>query len=294
MKRRWPEARTLAIVGLLLGLLTFCAVRLGQAVAGGIPPLRAAGEVALLLGLVGLGALAPRLVGSGSTVAWVVTGLCLVAWGAGVGLPLWRLAHPPRALFEGRLDGANREVASAPAGRAGRHQVRVAMVERDHRAAARDEVYVLHVLGRDKVTLVGKREGRPEEAEVVLEQARPATIHLDWSLATLEVRLRPAPPPRGVVVGGGLLALALAILADAVGMRAWPRGRGLVVALVAASVLFVLSLEQDGMAARAVMGAAGLAVVGGGIAGGVMSAVTGAAARAFRRRGATRGTPGTP
>jgi len=291
MKLPRLDARTLARWGLLVALLTACAVRVGQAWTGGIPPLRAGGEVGVLLGAFGLGALAVRLLDRGTTATWAVTGLCLVGWGAVVGLPLWRLAHPPQALFEGRLDGANRQVTSTLASHAGRHQVRVTVVEREPQAE-RQELYVLKVRGRETATLVGKREGLPEEAEVWLERGNAALIHLDWSSATLQVRLRPAPPLRGAVVVGCLLALVLAIVADAVAGRAWPRGRGLLVAVVAASVFFVLSVDADGMTGRAVVGAAGLALVGGGIAGGVMSGVAGAVSRALRRARAARGTEG--
>jgi hypothetical protein len=285
MKSRWP-AVTLVAWGAVAAVAVVIVVRLIQAAAGGLAPLRAAGEIALLAGLLGVVPLAYRAVSGGTTVTWALAGLCLAAWGAGVGVPCWRMARPPRVLFDGRLGGPVREVRSEPAPRDGRYVVRATMAELERGAAPTEPVFVLHVSGADPRTLAGAEPGKPVVAEVMLTRGRPAVLFLERGFAPVQVRLAPVPLPRGLVLGGAGLALLLALLTDLVGFRAWPRGRGLLVAMVAASAIFLLLVDPDGApTGRALLGSGGLALVGGGVVGGVVSALAGLVGRRRARRG---------
>jgi hypothetical protein len=283
MKSRRSPAAFVAW-GLVAAVVVVIVVRLGQAAAGGLAPLRAAGEIALLACLLGLLPLVYRLVSGGTTLTWALAGLCLVTWGAGVGVPFWRMARPPRVLFDGRLGGATREVRSEPAPRDGRYLVRATMDELERGAAVSPPTFILHVKGRELRTLEGGEPGKPAVAEVLLARGRPAVLFLERTFAPVQVHLAPVALPRGFALGGMGAALLLALLADLAGFRAWPRGRGLLVAVVAASGIFLALVDPAAApSGRALLGSAGLALVGGGVVGGALSAVAGVLGRRRRR-----------
>jgi hypothetical protein len=265
----------LVSAGILAAAVVVALVRTGQALAGRIPPMRAGGEAAILLCAPLLLGVVRRLVERATTVTWAVLGLCLVAWGGGVALPLWRVAHPPVALFEGQLGGARREVTSLPAPWTGVYEVRAATAAPEHQGAVPERPYTLRVRGRETVTLTGEG-GKSETARLVLTAGARAVVFLELSLAPVDVRLRPAAPPQLFAYLGAGLALLLALLAEVLAFSAWPRGRGLLVATVTASGLFLFALTPDGAdSGRALLGYGALTLVAGGLAGGVFGGLAG-------------------
>lgn len=283
--RSRPSTATLVVWGVVAVVVVLIVVRLGQAAAGKLAPLRAGGEIALLACLLGLVPLASRLVAGGTTLTWALAGLCLTAWGAGVGVPFWRMARPAQVLFDGTLGGARREVRSEPPRRDGRYVVRATMDALERGASPSEHPFILHVRGREPRTLEGLEPGKPAVAEIMLARGQPAVIFLERSFAPVQVRLAPVSLPRDFALAGAGVALLLGLLADLAGFRAWPRGRGLMVAVVAASGIFLVLVEPDGaVTGRMLLGSGGLALLGGGVVGGVVSAIGSAVGRRLARR----------
>jgi hypothetical protein len=273
--------------GAVAALGVVALVRIAQAIEGRIPILRAAGELGIAVGVLGVGLLTGTLLRYGGTAARALLALAVILWSAAVLVPLARVAYPAPALFAGRLGGATREVTSAPAPRGGRYLVEVSAPRGRPLESHPEGRYLLHAgAGGSSRALTGASGATPESAELVLRRGQPAQLFLERSdEPTLQVRLRPVPLPWSYVRLGGLLAVLLAIAADWAGLAKRRRLRGLLAAAVAASAIYVALLDPEaGPSGRHALGAAGVAIVGGGLLGAVVGPLGGWVASRGRRR----------
>lgn len=244
--------------------------RFAQAGLGSIPAATAVGELAAVwvtvavVWLIARGA--PRLGGAGAAVC----GVTLVAVGLGVVAPLWRLAHPAAALYEGRLGGAQREVRTAPARDGGRHRLDI--------VAAPGASYAV------QIDVDGRSAWLRDQAamELDLRPSQRVNLFVDRSDGGLAVRLRPVRAPWPWVLWAAGAAVVLAVWADAVctGRRA----RGALAAAVGWGAALVAMLGPDAAAGAGRLLGAGLLAVVAGLCTGVVAAIAGAWHREMRLR----------
>ncbi|HEY3353533.1 MAG TPA: hypothetical protein VGQ83_09810 [Polyangia bacterium] len=273
--RRWLPRGALAATALLV------VVRLAQGLAGAVPAMRVAGELGLVLSAAGVALVLPAVLRRASTVALALTAIFVLAWGAGVALPLYRMARPASALYDGQLGGARREVESTPAPSTGRYEVRVKPLG-EHRAQP-EAGFLLQVRAERDTRIAAGADGLAIPVEVRLAAGTRARLFLERGHGQVEVLVRAVPFPRTFVLLAAALALLLALVADAAALRETPRLRGVLVAVVAASVTFLALVDPAVTSSgRAALGAAGLAVLGGGLLGGVWGLVAGRLGRRAR------------
>ncbi|HEY3353492.1 MAG TPA: hypothetical protein VGQ83_09605 [Polyangia bacterium] len=262
--------------GAVLAVAAVALVRLGQAAAGAIPGTRAAGELGILLATLTVALLAHVVARSAGALGWTLLGAMLVVWSAAVLVPLGLLAYPRAALYDGRLGGATREVSTAPAGRPGRHVIEVTRPKERSGQSLPQGAYVLHVgAGTVSRTLTGGVDAPLDTAEIPLARGQAARLFLERSeVPVLEVRVRPVPLPWTFVQVAGLVAVLLAAIADVALLAARRRLRGLLAAVVAASVIYVALLNPEAApSGRHALGAAGIAIVAGGLLGAILGPV---------------------
>lgn len=261
-----PPRRGFLLAGGVV-VLAVLVLRGVQAVLGAVPPHQAIGETGILVTVCGVGAALLFAAREARARGWVVLGLALVAFGAGVIAPLWRLAHPPQVLLRATLGGARREVTLPGPQRAGIYQFDIGG------ASTTNGAYVLHVLVGDRTERIeGKLTVEPSIFEIRLARRQQVKLFLERSEGWIAVTLRESPAPKTRFRLAGLCGALLAVLADVLATS--QRRRGLFTLAVCASVLYVVILDgRAGLTATTVAGAALGAIFGGA----VVAVVTGAA-----------------
>jgi hypothetical protein len=284
--------RRLALAGVGLGFILRCSIGVM-----GAPAIRTVSELGLVVIALGVGMAALARLAGATRVMQIAVGAALVAWAGGVSLPLWRVGHPAAVLYQGRIGGATREVMTGPVPARGRYQIQFE-APAGALSGGRAAPYLLHIAqGSSDQISSGALDGQLQSMEVVLQRGQPLRLFFEQLPSVLDVRVRPSPIPALYIQLAGLAAALLATLADLIGRRA--RVRGVLAAAVAASAVFVAVLHSEGDPGwRLATGAALLALVGGGLHGGLVGLIGAVWARRARppvrrprRRRAMSGRP---
>lgn len=254
-------------------------VRGAQAFSGSVPEMKAASEIALGFGLIGVLWVTVLLWPSAPRRGRIAQAVALLLWGALILLPTWRLGHPPEPLYDDWLGGAKRQVELTP-NDSGSHRLTVShgearltrpwilAVYRDGSSSRVDGVSTR----RDTVRRLRLREGKT--IRLVLERGSSIKIEL----------IRPGPPRKWVLLGA-LLALLAFMIAELQFSRLRRGARGVATWVAATSVIFLAGLDPaSDPSGKAAIGMGALAVCGGGVIAALWTTIMNRRQRASRKR----------
>ncbi len=169
------------------------------------------GEGAMVLGLGFMAFAAAKLLPSFDRLSQILLILTLILFGFSVLAPMWRLAYPKPALYQGVLGGHVRHIQTEPAPRAGRYVVSLTPESGVSGAGAYS---LLLNAGGKKTTMDGHGGGAGQLKEVFLEVDQTLSVTVMQSLGSHSILVKSPSFPWLWAQIGALMAVLFAMAAE--------------------------------------------------------------------------------